>query len=283
MGNFKNKHEFKERVQHFKQLIKENHYFNDAVEKSKISISTANVLIKKEGLIVKRRNLGNCNDTFFNQIDSEEKAYLLGFILADGTIGKKDNRIAVNNAIDDEEILLKIQELICPNMKITYRKNPNKKDTCIIRWSSAEMKEALACYNIKPNKTYDFDFKLPFGKIPEELQRHFIRGFFDGDGCFIDGRVEFITTSISFALQIAQKFEDEFNCYTSMRQRKTKNVIEYMFYFHNKYKNRKLFLQKVYEWFYKDSTIFLNRKKKKFEMFLNTEVSSEITKGSETP
>ena len=77
MGNYHNKHEFEERVNYFKLLISEGEYFHIAVEKSKISKGCAYVLIKKENLEVKRRNLGNCNDTFFKVIDSEEKAYLL--------------------------------------------------------------------------------------------------------------------------------------------------------------------------------------------------------------
>lgn len=37
-------------------------------------------------------------------------------------------------------------------------------------------------YNIHQKKTIDTNFKFPFELIPKNLQRHFVRGFIDGDG-----------------------------------------------------------------------------------------------------
>ena len=64
------------------------------------------------------------NDDYFSIIDSEKKAYLLGFFIADGTIGmnqgcKNSYFMQVNICNDDDEILKLYQLEICPENKIS--------------------------------------------------------------------------------------------------------------------------------------------------------------------
>ena len=61
---------------------------------------------------------------FFECIDSEEKAYTLGWIASDGTISK-NNSITIAIHKKDEEILHKIKNLICPDLVIKNKKNTN--------------------------------------------------------------------------------------------------------------------------------------------------------------
>ena len=67
-----------------------------------------------------RRGL-KINDTFFDNIDSELKAYLLGFLVADGCwrLEKRGNkyskRISFNNTIDDKEAIEALHQNIYPN------------------------------------------------------------------------------------------------------------------------------------------------------------------------
>ena len=65
-------------------------------------------------------------------------------------------------------------------------------------------------YKIVPRKTYDIDFNFPFETIPEELHRHFIRGFMDGDGSINFSELRFAFTSEKFMNQIMGKFEKLF-------------------------------------------------------------------------
>lgn len=53
-------------------------------------------------------------------------------------------------------------------------------------------------YKILPKKTLDVNFSIPENTIPDYLWRHFIRGFFDGDGHVGDSNVEFVFTSKKF-------------------------------------------------------------------------------------
>ena len=115
------------------------------------------------------------NEDYFEKIDSEIKAYLLGWIASDGCIRPKTLHIELHE--DDKEILELFRNEICPTALITKRKDRN---TCWLTISSKKLISDL-CYQldvepkIKQNK-----INLP--KIDQGLLKHFLRGFFDGDG-----------------------------------------------------------------------------------------------------
>ena len=50
------------------------------------------------------------NKNFFNKIDTEEKAYFLGFLYADGYNNTDRNSVALSLKEDDKEILEKYSE-----------------------------------------------------------------------------------------------------------------------------------------------------------------------------
>lgn len=66
------------------------------------------------------------NDFYFDEIDSEDKAYLLGFLIADGCIraekrknGNISYRICFSNSVDDEEAIKLLHSKICPKASLT--------------------------------------------------------------------------------------------------------------------------------------------------------------------
>lgn len=133
----------------------------------------------------------NCNYDFFKNIDSEEKAYWLGFIASDGwiTVNEKSNSgtIGIELQYKDVNHLKKFNKSICGNYKIdTLNKTcgvspyPDRiHKMCRIRIFSIDMVNDLYKFGVTTDKTYDFH--IP--NIPDNLIRHFIRGYFDGDGC----------------------------------------------------------------------------------------------------
>ena len=48
------------------------------------------------------------NENYFKEINDPNKAYILGFIYADGSINRKNNQLTITIKKDDEEILLNI-------------------------------------------------------------------------------------------------------------------------------------------------------------------------------
>ncbi len=241
-------------------------------------------ILKKNGIKPKTKFNGwkKVNDVFFDEIDTEEKAYILGFFVADGCIRlEKDkdgeithSRLTFSNSIDDEEIINHIHRVICPENKILYTHNTkdgaNRKPQIILQWTSKHMKDVLVNkYKIIPKKTYDGDFEIPLDTIPEKLFRHFIRGFIDGDGNFNKGELRFVANSDKFALQIIKFFEKKFKEYGdlvdnfkySIYKINGKTVTYYRVRLPMGSGRKNLYKKLLYE----NATIFLNRKKNKFD------------------
>lgn len=229
---------------------------------------------------------------FFDNIDSEEKSYFLGFILADGCVilePKKKNgkiysyakRLCFCNSINDEEILKKMRDAVSPEstLKVTHNAKgaTNRKPQINLRISSCQIINSLIEKNIKPNKTQDINFEFDFSIIPEELTHHFIRGFFDGDGHYSNSSksLRFISTSLFFMNQISDIFKSKIpGIKTSIRTSQNKNMITYTLILNGGYGKH----IEMFNYLYKDATIFLSRKYNKF-IPVNTEVNNQIAKG----
>jgi len=117
----------------------------------------------------------NLNKNYFSVIDTEKKAYILGFIFADGYLESNERTVTLNIHKKDIDILYKIkEELNCGN---EIRKSST--ESCVrLYLSSMDLVEDLKKIGMTTNKS----LTIPFPKIEDKLCRHFIRGFFDGDG-----------------------------------------------------------------------------------------------------
>lgn len=133
------------------------------------------------------------DEHYFDIIDTEEKAYILGILATDGCIGvstNKHKRIKITLKNTDAELLEKIKKQFKTDAPIKisdiHTKLPqgsfcNSKEATL-NICSDTLCNKLKEYGIVPSKTYDLDFN--FEKIPKKLIRHFIRGCVDGDGTF---------------------------------------------------------------------------------------------------
>lgn len=123
------------------------------------------------------------NDFFFNNIDSEIKAYLLGFFAADGHIEKRDYAsgyaLKISISKKDREILELYQYHIANN-EVKIREDITKPTLCQITIHSKQIGEDLKRLGYDNRKTYT-SYSLP--NISEKFMNHFIRGYIDGDGC----------------------------------------------------------------------------------------------------
>lgn len=229
-------------------------------------------------------------DDYFETIDSDLKAYLLGFFVADGCIVmnsgcKNSYKLSVNISEIDKELIELYQKEICPNNKIViseYKTGAkNRKPTHQVKWTSNEMKESLEKYNIKRNKTKDLDFEFPFDKINSNYIFSFIRGFFDGDGhlSYSNGQLTFAfyATSKVFLQQIGEIFQKEFSIKYIIDSTIKSNMTLYCLRFHSNNKRRQ-FIDNLYNKMYNNCEFSLERKRYKFESYLNTVLNSEIKK-----
>jgi len=135
----------------------------------------------------------DCDFTFFEQIDTEAKAYWLGFIAADGCI-QDDRTWVIGLASADKAHLEKIREPLKTTSPVreyyreTLIKHPKRGDYIrkqfVIRFqiTSRKMVADLVRLGITKRKTFTLEYPS-FSLVPKHLQHHFVRGYFDGDGC----------------------------------------------------------------------------------------------------
>lgn len=214
-------------------------------------------------------------------IQSETDAYTLGFWFSDGWITSK-GQAGLKIHKNDFQTLKKIKDNICPELSLMYEKN-----NALLLVSSKQFRDNLKSYGITIDKSYS-DFKLP--DLPPHLVRHFIRGYFDGDGTVYYDKKQLRVNICSITLQILKDIQQELslnNIYsvinTEIREGKTYRVPTG---YSNNLKNmHRLFIRKksdlklLYEYLYEDATIYLDRKYNKFLNYINTEVNNQITKG----
>jgi intein-encoded DNA endonuclease-like protein len=125
-------------------------------------------------------------------INTQEKAYLLGFMYGDGTITtyvEKTGRIRhltkISISIEDQDLILLIKKHF-PFFNLgdfdygKYNKNSGKQVS--VARSSKELYNDLLLNGVYPRKSYENKDKLHMPNIAPDLISHFIRGFFDADG-----------------------------------------------------------------------------------------------------
>lgn len=125
--------------------------------------------------------------TFFERIDTEAKAYWLGFILADGCI-TVDYRLAIHLHHSDVDHLYKLRVDIKSTHPICIRENNKGDKYCEFVICSFCIYESLLRLGIKPRKSG----KETHISVPNELERHYWRGVIDGDGHIRKGAVNLI-------------------------------------------------------------------------------------------
>jgi intein-encoded DNA endonuclease-like protein len=147
-----------------------------------VSFGTILNLLRQNGVKIRKTNKKYSYDhTYFDNINSEDRAYFMGLIYADGN----NNGTALYIKLQDRDvhILETMKKYMKSNHKLYLRKysdkNPKWRDQYLLRIFDPRLSVSMEKIGIPKNKT----FKLKFPTwLNDELTRHFIRGFFDGDG-----------------------------------------------------------------------------------------------------
>lgn len=206
------------------------------------------------------------NDRIFDTIDTEEKAYWLGFLYADGNVHRSNQTWHIELTLQEQDVshLRKYAEFIghCGDPK--YRKT-NK--AYRISTGSRRMAEQLIKKGCVPQKSLILTFPT-YNIVPKELMRHFIRGYFDGDGCItLRHNVQSITQCVSIigTKEFLEGLLNEYSGYDvqtiKKEPRRDSNTYEIKF----RKEEGKRFLAYMYD----NSSIYLQRKFEKYN--INTE------------
>ena len=250
-------------------FIKENYKHMSYKEMAKQLDRTKTAVDLKVNRLGLKKSKYVYNEKFFENIDTEEKAYWLGFIYADGYVcaGKYNGSISsyevsIELSSVDKNHLIKFVNSINGNIGITeftkYAGTPPAyHNMCSVRIYSKKMFDDLNNIGVVQNKTFVIKFPM---FLDENLKRHFIRGYFDGDGSVFENkqrkcvRCNFTTASKEFAEHITKcLIANGMRCYITRYHTIYQCNISGMY-------NVGMFRN----FLYKDSNIFLDRKFNKF-------------------
>ncbi len=245
------------------------------------------------------------NHEYFNNIDTEYKAYILGLLYADGCIsqpkGNRQLKLCISLQEEDGYILDKLasevidSKVIIRNPPAVQKKGWKKRATVTI--ISNSLCNKLISYGCKINKSR---VGMLFPDIEDHLIPHFVRGFMDGDGSVIIKklgykykrkkdwalknahtdryklRIAFSSTDLSFLETIAEYLPIE-KFYISYRKR---TQLVYTLWI-----ERTNDVQNSIDYLYKDASYYFKRKRDKVEEFnktIKSQADSTLSEGLET-
>lgn len=230
---------------------------------------------------------------FFANIETEIQAYLLGLLMSDGSVNSKNYQIKLHINEKDRE-LFNYLRIISPEAgEYTLRgytsnaitpdgRQVTNKGSVALYINSEILVKDLAKYGIVDNKTYT---QLHIPKISKDLIRHFIRGYFDGDGCITYSILKPNPKNREVNYKVRANFEicGKLNgIFLEMQEWFARNGIETSVIYikrNDMYRLQTTARKKlinIYHLLYDDSNFYLSRKFNKFNHYVNTEVSQLI-------
>lgn len=255
-----------EKIQIVSDYYERNLSSKKIAEKHNVSLWTILRFLKKNGYEIKNVSDSHkkytINENYFNNINSEGKAYYLGLLFADGYNNTEKFDVSITLIPEDIDILISLNKELETN-------KPLRKDRKYIKLSIENKKISKTLNNLgcMKSKTH----KIRFPNIPNEYVRHFIRGYFDGDGCITWSKNKLIP---QFSIVGNEPFliELQKELINNLGLKKTKFI--------KRHKNRKNNITsliygsygnciKIYEYLYEDSKFYLKRKKNKFIEIFN--------------
>lgn len=228
----------------------------------KLANSNVCIQLRKAGVKIKSKAEQNrkysCNKEYFKVINDEHKAYWLGFIYADGcihnpSVGNKADMLTITLQASDNNHLEKLKsDLKYTGPVQTYFKQ--KYPTCNLKIRFQSIVNDLKSHGINYNKSLTTKFPK---HLQPNLYRHFIRGYFDGDGgIYINIEKKRYSISIcgtkDFLYNIQKIWNEELEMsYVKIHKQSSIYSIT---------KGGRLQTIRILKWLYKDATIYLDRK-----------------------
>lgn len=145
-------------------------------------------------------------EDFLDEIDTEEKAYILGLFASDGTLPK--GALSIDLHRRDEQILFEVRAILYEGSHVPKIK-PKKETLMSLTISNRAMAETVRSHLKCGTKKAD---NIKFPELSPYLRPAFVRGVFDGDGHVKKKRMEcgITTSSLTFReslLLVSQEWE----------------------------------------------------------------------------
>lgn len=216
----------------------------------------------------------DCDHDFFERVDTEEKAYWLGFMYADGYV-TSDNKVGVSLSIHDKEHLGKFKNCLSATYPINeYISYPEFNNGVVtveyarLLMTSEKMKSDLINLGCVEHKS--LILKYPSREqVPHSLIPHFLRGYIDGDGSYAKSgnthRIKICGTK-EFLEGILQELQ-----YRSTILKDNRHLDKNIYSLEIGGKGR---LEDTINFLYEDATVFLSRKYEIIKQYLCNDTNS---------
>ena len=238
-----------------------------------------NYLLKRSGVKVEGdlsivNRIYSLNQEYFDIIDTEEKAYWLGFLYADGYNNEKINLVCLALQDQDQKHVEKFKIALGYGgpirvSRVSLRK-PNNADMYVVTMRSRNLSQKLAKLGCFQCKSLTLQFPNQ-DQVPHSLMRHFIRGYFDGDGCFMVNKnyTKKRTLFKKFCASIASScyFCEGVKKFLALNLGVSCQIRGEKKYKHTTRELRVFNTEKVFvflDWMYHGSTVYLDRKFNKY-------------------
>lgn len=222
--------------------------------------------IRRQGIEIRSNHDANrlylVNHNFFDVIDTEEKAYILGFVYADGAVHKRSLIVTLSSKdkkqLEKIKACLQSEHPINDHIRKAWKGGKRYKASTlnITHGHLAKRLKSLGIIKKRPN------LENCISQIPNHLIHHWIRGLIDGDGSFhtkpgfgiVGGKplLEFIRKTFTS--------EIELNPNIKIHKHPTAKVYSLVY-------GGRIQAQKIANYLYKDATIWLERKREVVENY----------------
>lgn len=261
-----------------------------------LNYTTVHRKLRKLGLtLYNYHNELKFNNKVFDSIDSEEKAYWLGFLYADGYVSSRDNAVELSLKGDDYDHLMKFNTFLQNKgaipKKSQVKVNGKVFTRCRLQVTDKHFHDQLIQLGCIPKKSLVLKFPNESIFKNVKLIYPFIRGYIDGDGCLystdngrlvisVMGTKEFLNGIKDWLPQITRSLHKrkgvESNTFAlSVSRNKADCVADLL------YKNATIYLNRKYKIFCRltQKYVRLQQGKNGEDCDVNTVLTEQITKG----
>lgn len=239
-------------------------------------------ILEEKGIkrIAAKKRKYKINENYFDVIDTPNKAYILGFLYADGCNNKSKGTISMSLEERDKYILEDIRNEIDSGRPLEFIDYSNKHDLGYtyknqyrLLLFSIHMCNILESHGVVPNKSLVLDFP----NLRHDLLSHFVRGYFDGDGSVTQGKkktnfILTITSTNNFCEKLKEIIEKEVGINCHVYNASNNNGITKVFTVSGRFQVKSLL-----DWLYKDADLFLERKHDRYiQYFYNIDKNNTL-------
>lgn len=203
------------------------------------------------------------NEHYFDVIDTQNKAYIFGFLLADGHNELKKMTIQMSLQEEDKYILERMRDELHSEKPLEFIDYSNKhdfgytyKNQYRLEFYSSTMCNQLRDIGMVGAKSKDLVFPRC---VSDVLLRHFVRGYFDGNGTISANTFSIVSTK-AFCEELKKRIDSTLGLqYGFLKEASNHNGITYVLSYY-----RKDEIKKILEWLYDNADMLLRRKYEKY-------------------